>query len=112
MGRPLFPKRGEIWLADFNRKKEKEVNKIRPVLIISKDTQNEFSEKITVTIMTTDEMDNLQPVEVYIDNTKETGLNEPSKILMNYPYTIKKQLRLIKRLGVANPEVMEQVKIA
>ena len=31
---------------------------------------------------------------------------------MNYPYTIKKQLRLIKRLGIANPEVMKQIKIA
>jgi mRNA-degrading endonuclease toxin of MazEF toxin-antitoxin module len=29
------PKQGEVWLVDFNRKKEKEDSKIRPVLILS-----------------------------------------------------------------------------
>jgi mRNA-degrading endonuclease toxin of MazEF toxin-antitoxin module len=29
------PKQGEIWLVDFNRQKQKEANKIRPVLIMS-----------------------------------------------------------------------------
>jgi len=37
-----LPKRGEIWLVDFNRKQEKEESKIRPVLIISDDIQNEL----------------------------------------------------------------------
>jgi len=37
-----LPKRGDIWLVDFNRKQEKEESKIRPVLIISDDIQNEL----------------------------------------------------------------------
>jgi mRNA-degrading endonuclease toxin of MazEF toxin-antitoxin module len=30
-----IPKQGEIWLVDFNRKKEHEQSKVRPVLILS-----------------------------------------------------------------------------
>lgn|SRR4051794_12578629 len=112
MSRPLFPKRGEIWLTDFNRKKEREINKIRPVLIISKDTQNELAEKITVVIITTNDLENILPVEFFINNTPETGLDHPSKILSDSPFTWDKELRFKKKLGMASKEIMEKVKKA
>jgi len=62
--------------------------------------------------MTTDDLENVQLFEVFIKNTPETGLDEPSKIVLNHPFTIFKELRLEKRLGVANREVMEKVKVA
>jgi len=62
--------------------------------------------------MTTDDLENVQLFEVFIKNTPETGLDEPSKIVLNHPFTIFKELRLEKRLGVANKEVMEKVKVA
>jgi hypothetical protein len=36
---------------------------------------------------TTDDLENILPVEVFINNTKETGLAYPSKILCDSPFT-------------------------
>jgi hypothetical protein len=36
--------------------------------------------------MTTDDLENILPVEVFIKNTKETGLEYPSKILSDSPF--------------------------
>jgi len=63
-------------------------------------------------MMTTDDLENVQLFEVFIKNTPETGLDESSKIVLNHPFTVFKELRLEKRLGVASREVMEKVKIA
>jgi hypothetical protein len=63
-------------------------------------------------MMTTDDLENIKLFEVFIQNTPETGLDEPSKIVLNHPFTIFKELRLEKRLGVASREIMEKVKIA
>lgn len=107
-----LPKRGEIWLVDFNRKQEKEENKIRPVLIISDDIQNEFDKWIVGIPMTTKDVENVRLVEVFIKNTPETGLDYPSKLQFNYPRTIDKELRLIEKLGIASREIMEKAKLA
>lgn len=103
-----LPKRGEIWLVDFNRKQEKEENKIRPVLIISDDIQNEFDKWIVGIPMTTKDVENVRLVEVFVKNTQETGLDYPSKLQFNYPRTIDKELRLIEKLGIADKEVMKR----
>jgi len=107
------PKRGEIWLVKF--KKAKETPKtFRPCLVISSDIQNEFNDLIAVVPITTDNIETVEPFEVFIKNTPETGLDEPSKIQFIFPMTIDKELRLVgkKRLGIASKEVMERVKIA
>ena len=60
--------------------------------------------------MTTDDLENILPVEVFIKNTKEIGLEYPSKILCDYPFTWDKGIRFEKKLGVASEEIMEKVK--
>jgi len=107
------PKRGEIWLVKF--KKAKETPKtFRPCLVISSDIQNEFNDLIAVVPITTDNVESVETFEVFIKNTPETGLDEPSKIQFIYPMTIDKELRLVgkQRLGVANREIMEKAKSA
>nr|WP_281267987.1 type II toxin-antitoxin system PemK/MazF family toxin [endosymbiont GvMRE of Glomus versiforme] len=84
----------------------------RPGLVISGDIQNEFDDFITVAMMTTDDLENIQPFEVFIKNTLQNGLDEPSKIILNHPFTVFRELRLEKCLGIASREVMEQVKKA
>jgi mRNA-degrading endonuclease toxin of MazEF toxin-antitoxin module len=61
--------------------------------------------------MTTEDIENIELSEVYIENTLETGLDEPSKILCNSPRSVYKE-RIKKHLGVANQEIMEKVKKA
>lgn len=63
-------------------------------------------------MMTTDDLENVQLFEVFIQNTPENGLAEPSKIILNRPFTVFRELRLEKCLGVANRETMEKVKVA
>ena len=107
-----LPKRGDIWLVDFNRKQEKEESKIRPVLIISDDIQNELDKWIVGIPMTTKDVENVRLVEVFIKNTPETGIDYPSKLQFNYPRTIDKELRLIEKLGIADKEIMKKAKQA
>ena len=61
--------------------------------------------------MTTDDVGNVKPFEVFVKNTKETGLKEPSKISFNRLFSVFKS-RLEKRLGVADREVIEKTKEA
>lgn len=108
-----FPQKGEIWLVKF--KKAKETPKtFRPCLIISNDAQNEFNDLIVVVPISTDDIETIEPFEIFIENSKETGLDKPSKIQFIYPLTIDKELRLVgeKRLGIAKKEIMAKAKIA
>ena len=49
-----IPKQGEIWITDFNRKRERENFKIRPVLIISNDWQNQYDKYSVIAPLTSD----------------------------------------------------------
>ena len=80
-------------------------------MIISNDIQNEFDSFVTTAMMTTEDLENIRLFEVFIKNTKETGLKEPSKISFNRLFSVFKS-RLEKRLGVADREVMEKTKEA
>ena len=104
-------KRGEIWLIKCDKIKEFSKD-YRPGLVISSDIQNEFSDYIAVAMLTTDDLENIQLFEVFVQNTPENGLTEPSKIVLNRPFTVFRELRLEKRLGVASRETMEKVKVA
>jgi|SRR5436190_8211644 len=108
-----FPKEGEIWLVKFDKLKEFS-KPYRPCLVVSNDTQNEFDKNIVVVGLTTDEIEKVRVFEVFIKNTPETGLKEPSKICCNYLHTVNKKLRLVekKRLGVVNKKTLEKVKEA
>ena len=105
-----FPKRGEIWLVKCDKIKEFSKD-YRPALIISNDIQNEFDDYVTVAMMTTEDLENIRLFEVFIKNTKETGLDEPSKISFNRLFSVFK-LRLEKCLGTANREIIEKSKEA
>ena len=106
-----IPHKGEIWLVRFKRTKETPKT-LRPCLIISNDVQNEFNDLIAIVPMTTDNVKIVEPFEVFIENTPETGLDYPSKIQFIFPMTIDKELRLEKHLGVADEEIMERAKNA
>ncbi|CAI2199373.1 20309_t:CDS:2, partial [Funneliformis geosporum] len=51
---------------------------------------------IKLVMMTTDDLKNIQLFEIFIKNTPETGLVEPSKIVLNHPFSVFKELRLEK----------------
>jgi mRNA interferase MazF len=108
--KPKFPHRGQIWLVDFNRKQEKEISKIRPALVVSNNIQNEFDEQIIMAPFTSDDIKEIADYEVFVKNTKETGLDKPSKVLIQRIKAVEKELRLIDYLGVVDKEIMEKFK--
>lgn len=107
--KPKFPQRGQIWLVDFNRKNEKEISKIRPALVVSNDAQNELDEQIIMGPFTSDEIKEIADYEVFVENTKETGLDKPSKVLLQRIKAVEKELRLIDYLGKVDKETMKKV---
>jgi len=80
-----IPKQGEIWLADFNRKREREQNKIRPVLILSNNWQNQYNRYIVIAPLTSEEeeLENIASFEVLIKANRENSLDRKSKILLH-----------------------------
>lgn len=106
-----IPKQGEIWLADFNRKKEKEQSKIRPVLILSNNWQNQYNDYSVVAPLTSEEEElrHVEPFEVLVEAEPENGLDDKkSKILLHRLLAIDKQERLITRLGTVESKIWNQ----
>ena len=52
----------------------------RPCLVISDNIQNQYGKWIVVISLTTEDIENIEPFEVFVKNTPETGLDYPSKI--------------------------------
>lgn len=105
-----IPKRGEIWLAEFPLIKESR-KPIRPCLVISNDLQNEYGKWIVIIALTTKDIENIEPFEVFVEKTKNTGIDKPSKLKLNYPQTIDKE-RLKEYLGIVDRKVIEKAKEA
>jgi len=57
------------------------------VLIISNNERNEYDDAVVALPITTDDLDNILPVEVFVNNVPEAGLDYPSKILCDSPFT-------------------------
>lgn len=104
------PKQGEIWLVDFNRKREREQNKIRPVLILSNNWQNQYSDYSVVAPLTSkkEELEHVEPFEVLIEANRENGLDRKSKILLYRLRAIDKELRLIEQKGKVDSKIWSQ----
>ncbi|CFW93498.1 mRNA interferase-MazF Toxin (plasmid) [endosymbiont DhMRE of Dentiscutata heterogama] len=116
-----IPKRGEIWLVDYNYKpkkgKERDleiesyIKKIRPSVVVSNDAQNEYDEEIIVVPLSSRGLEIIRPHELLIKKNKENGLDDDSKILFNRLRNIEKDTRLgDERIGVVSKEITKEVK--
>ena len=105
-----LPKQGEIWLVEFPPTKETR-KPIRPCLVISDNIQNQYGKWVVVIALTTEDIENIEPFEVLVKNTSETGLDYPSKLQFNYPRTIDRE-RLKEHLGVLNRKFIGELKKA
>jgi mRNA interferase MazF len=108
--KPPLPKQGEIWLVNFPPTLE-DRKPTRPCLVISDNIQNEYGKWIVVIPLTTEDLENVEPFEVLVENTSETGLDYPSKLQFNYPRTIDRT-RLKERLGVLNRKKIGELRKA
>jgi mRNA interferase MazF len=103
----IRPRRGEVYLVNFDPTLGAEIQKTRPALIVQNDIANRHS-AITIVAAITSQFDQpLYPTEVLI-SPPEGGLRTESVALLNQIRSIDKQ-RLIRRLGTLKPETMDRV---
>lgn len=102
-----YPKRGEVYLVDFDPTVGSEIQKTRPALVLQNDVSNQYSPVTIVAAITSQFDQTLYPNEVLIQ-APEGGLTNNSVVLLNQIRSIDKK-RLIKRLGTLTGETMEQV---
>ena len=102
-----FPRRGEIYRVSLDPTIGTEIAKTRPALIISNDIGNQFSERVVVAPITSQNTEKIYPFEVLLP-AGEGGLTQASKALLDQIRSIDKQ-RLKKRLGTIGSERMAAV---
>jgi len=61
--------------------------------------------------LTTEDIENIEPFEVFVKNTEENGLDYPSKLQFNYPRTVDRA-RLKEHLGVLSGKRIGELKRA
>jgi len=110
MARPpqlVRPKRGQLYLVNFDPTIGAEIQKTRPALIVQNDIANRHS-PITIVAAVTSQFDEpLYPTEVLI-RSPEGGLTVDSVVLLNQVRSVDKR-RLVRRLGALTPTTMERV---
>jgi mRNA interferase MazF len=105
--RVIRPRRGEIYLVNFDPTIGSEIKKTRLALVLQNDIANRHS-PITIVAAITSKYDaNLYPTEVLV-KPPEGGLTASALVLLNQVRSIDKG-RLIKRLGVLKPATMENI---
>ena len=100
-------KRGEIYFANLNPTVGSEIRKIRPVLIVSNNANNNVADTVTV-IPITSNTTKVFPFEVLL-KTNRTGLEKLSKAQCHQIRTISKLRINGNMLGIVSDEIMEKI---
>ena len=103
-----YPRRGEIYLTALDPAVGREIQKTRPALVIQNDVSNRLSEVTIVAPITSTVRFPLSPVHVLLGAGSGTGLSVTSVAVFSQIRAVDR-VRLIKRLGVVDTEIMEQV---
>ena len=102
-----FPRRGDIYLVNFDPTAGAEMRKTRPALVIQNDIANRHSPITIVAAITSRFEAPPYPTEVVIE-PGESGLSQRSATLLNQVRSVDRK-RLVKRIGRAGPAAMQQV---
>ncbi|MBE9237288.1 MAG: type II toxin-antitoxin system PemK/MazF family toxin [Sphaerospermopsis sp.] len=103
-------KRGEIYFANLSPAVGSEMDKRRPVLIVSNDANNNAASTVTILPITSN-VSRVYPFEVLL-NIEDSGLSKPSKVQAQQVRTISKQRILGDAVGSLSTELMELVNAA
>jgi mRNA interferase MazF len=103
----IRPKRGEVYLVNFDPTTGAEIQKTRPALVVQNDVANRHSPITIVAAIISQFDESFYPTEVLIQ-PPEGGLSIPSVVLINQIRSVDKR-RLVRRLGVLTPATMERV---
>ena len=102
-------KRNDIYIANLDPTIGSEISKKRPVLIVSNDINNKYSDTVTI-LPITSKTKKIYPFEVEI-LTGQGNLKKKSKIKANQIRTIDKR-RLVQKIGSISKSIMNKVEKA
>ena len=105
---PPSPRRGDVWLVNFNPGRGSEQRGIRPALIIQNDVGNEYAATTIVAAITS--TIKIYPVTVPLKRG-EGGLKQASMVNLAQILTIDKS-RLRQRVGTLSQERIDRVNAA
>jgi len=102
------PRRGEIYVVNFEPTVGAEIKKTRPAVIIQNDIANRWS-PITIVAAITSKLDDERryPIQVAVQ-AGEGGLRVDSVILLNQIRSVDTS-RLVRRLGVLRTETVREI---
>jgi len=103
-------KRGEIYYANLNPTVGSEIDKRRPVLVVSNDANNRAANTVTILPITSN-VTRVYPFEVLL-NPEDSGLPKPSKVQAQQVRTISKQRITSDAVGSLSEEIMQLVNAA
>jgi len=101
------PRRGEVFLVNFDPTVGAEIKKTRPALILQNDIANRHSPITIVAAITSSFEDRLYPTEVLV-RAREGGLSSDSVVLLNQLRSLDRQ-RLVRRIGRVTRRTMDAV---
>ncbi|MGB8688415.1 MAG: type II toxin-antitoxin system PemK/MazF family toxin [Microcoleus sp.] len=103
-------KRGEIYYANLSPTVGSEIDKRRPVLVVSNDANNRAANTVTILPITSN-ITRVYPFEVLL-NPEDSGLPKPSKVQAQQVRTISKQRITSDVVGSLSEEIMQLVNAA
>ncbi|MEK0179353.1 type II toxin-antitoxin system PemK/MazF family toxin [Microcoleus anatoxicus] len=103
-------KRGEIYYANLSPAVGSEMDKRRPILIVSNDANNRAANTVTILPITSN-VTRIYPFEVLL-NPEDSGLSKPSKVQAQQVRTISKQRINSDVVGSITEEIMQLVDAA
>ena len=103
-------KRGEIYYANLSPTVGSEIDKRRPVLVVSNDANNRAANTVTILPITSN-VTRVYPFEVLL-NPEDSGLAKPSKVQAQQVRTISKQRITSDAVGSLSEEIMQLVNAA
>ena len=102
-----YPRRGEIYLVQFDPTVGHEIQKTRPAVVVQNDISNKYSPITIVAAITSQFSEPPFPREIIIEPS-ESGLAKRSAVIVNQIRSVDRR-RLVKRLGRLSPTSLKRV---
>jgi len=102
------PKRGDLYVLDWDPARGSEQAGRRPGLVVSNDIGNRLGATVVEAAVTARPPRRSYPVTVRVPSAAQTGLNRDSSVLCAQLTTVSKD-RLQRRIGAVPPELMREV---
>ncbi len=109
-GSLIFPKRGEIWLVDFEPQKGAEIKKERPAIVINSDALGRYL-PIKIVVPLTDAGKKGSTWYIPVSPDKKNGLKKES-VVDCYQIRCASQERFNRKIGEISPDILSQITVA